>query len=428
MVAQRLQRSLDVVERRVGLHLAERRHLRAARLQALDQRARRDPCRAGSDRRPPAGARCRCARRARRGRRTLRRRSAGPGAGAARWWRRPPWRLLSGRIRDPSTLTGPAVACRPCPPRTHRSTVTTAPRCAAARTRRSYRERAPTPTTSTRPGALHAHFVRSEVAHGRILSIDTEAAAAAPGVVGVFTARRPRPRRRSRRGRWRADDMLRPTLATRPRALPAARRSRSSWPRAARAAVDAAELVEVDYRAARHPRRSRARARRRRAAAVRRQGLEPRLPGRHRRRGRARGRRRASCAAATSTSASPPCRWSRRRPWPCPTRRPAACIIWAPLQAPAHRRATSSPARSASSRTPLRVISPNVGGGFGARIAGLSRAGRGGRGGAAAGQAGALRREPLGDDDRDAARPRAGPGRRARRAQRRDHWSASAST
>src|SRR6188472_4057762 len=38
------------------------------------------------------------------------------------------------------------------------------------------------------PGALHAHFVRCEVAHGRIVSIETAAAAAAPGVAGVFTA------------------------------------------------------------------------------------------------------------------------------------------------------------------------------------------------------------------------------------------------
>jgi len=38
------------------------------------------------------------------------------------------------------------------------------------------------------PGALHAAFVRSAVAHGRIDAIDTEEATAAPGVVGVYTA------------------------------------------------------------------------------------------------------------------------------------------------------------------------------------------------------------------------------------------------
>src|SRR5436305_7797261 len=37
-------------------------------------------------------------------------------------------------------------------------------------------------------GAVHATFVRSPVAHARITSIDTSAAAAAPGVVAVLTA------------------------------------------------------------------------------------------------------------------------------------------------------------------------------------------------------------------------------------------------
>jgi len=38
------------------------------------------------------------------------------------------------------------------------------------------------------PGQLYAHFVRSDVAHGRIVSIGTEAAAARAGVVRIFTA------------------------------------------------------------------------------------------------------------------------------------------------------------------------------------------------------------------------------------------------
>ncbi|MFM8305126.1 MAG: xanthine dehydrogenase family protein molybdopterin-binding subunit, partial [Actinomycetota bacterium] len=38
------------------------------------------------------------------------------------------------------------------------------------------------------PGALHAHFVRSPVAHGRIVSVDTREAQAMPGVVAVYTA------------------------------------------------------------------------------------------------------------------------------------------------------------------------------------------------------------------------------------------------
>jgi carbon-monoxide dehydrogenase large subunit len=37
-------------------------------------------------------------------------------------------------------------------------------------------------------GALHATFVRSQVAHGRLLSVDTSAALEAPGVVAVVTA------------------------------------------------------------------------------------------------------------------------------------------------------------------------------------------------------------------------------------------------
>jgi aerobic carbon-monoxide dehydrogenase large subunit len=39
-----------------------------------------------------------------------------------------------------------------------------------------------------RPGQLHAHFVRSPVAHARLLGVDAAAALALPGVAGVFTA------------------------------------------------------------------------------------------------------------------------------------------------------------------------------------------------------------------------------------------------
>src|SRR3954447_7166022 len=38
-------------------------------------------------------------------------------------------------------------------------------------------------------GALHATFVRSQVAHGRVLSVDASAAREAPGVVAVLTAK-----------------------------------------------------------------------------------------------------------------------------------------------------------------------------------------------------------------------------------------------
>jgi carbon-monoxide dehydrogenase large subunit len=37
-------------------------------------------------------------------------------------------------------------------------------------------------------GALHATFIRSQVAHGRVLSVDTSAAREAPGVVAVYSA------------------------------------------------------------------------------------------------------------------------------------------------------------------------------------------------------------------------------------------------
>lgn len=38
------------------------------------------------------------------------------------------------------------------------------------------------------PGAAHVVYVRSSIAHGRILSIDADEARTMPGVVGVFTA------------------------------------------------------------------------------------------------------------------------------------------------------------------------------------------------------------------------------------------------
>jgi carbon-monoxide dehydrogenase large subunit len=37
------------------------------------------------------------------------------------------------------------------------------------------------------PGACHVHFVRSTVAHARILSVDVSAALSAPGVVAAYT-------------------------------------------------------------------------------------------------------------------------------------------------------------------------------------------------------------------------------------------------
>ena len=94
------------------------------------------------------------------------------------------------------------------------------------------------------PGTVHVVFVRSVTAHARIVSVDTEAARSAPGVVGVWTA---------------ADVpitpqhlfvMLPPELAR----LPLADKARyvgdpiAAVVAESRAvAVDAAELVEVDY-------------------------------------------------------------------------------------------------------------------------------------------------------------------------------------
>ncbi|MEO1721705.1 MAG: xanthine dehydrogenase family protein molybdopterin-binding subunit [Pseudomonadota bacterium] len=39
-----------------------------------------------------------------------------------------------------------------------------------------------------RPGQLYCHFLRSDIAHGKITSLDTSAAKGAPGVVAVYTA------------------------------------------------------------------------------------------------------------------------------------------------------------------------------------------------------------------------------------------------
>jgi carbon-monoxide dehydrogenase large subunit len=95
------------------------------------------------------------------------------------------------------------------------------------------------------PGALHAVFVRSEVAHGRIESIDTEAAAAAPGVAGVFTGADlglgPLPP-----GPMAPGDLLRPILAQdvvrfQGEAIVVVVAETRG------AAVDAAELVQVEY-------------------------------------------------------------------------------------------------------------------------------------------------------------------------------------
>ncbi len=96
-----------------------------------------------------------------------------------------------------------------------------------------------------REGLLHAEFVRSPMAHARILGIDTAAAAEAPGVVAVYTA----------------DDLslpahhdfivLNPDLPRPPLATDRVRFVGESVAlvvaESKAAAVDAAELVDVDY-------------------------------------------------------------------------------------------------------------------------------------------------------------------------------------
>jgi carbon-monoxide dehydrogenase large subunit len=94
------------------------------------------------------------------------------------------------------------------------------------------------------PGALHAAFVRAEVAHALVSGVDTQAAAGAAGVVGVFTAADldlgPLPP-----GPMAPDDVLRPILATdRVRFQGEAIAVVVAGTRAE--AVDAAELVAVD--------------------------------------------------------------------------------------------------------------------------------------------------------------------------------------
>jgi aerobic carbon-monoxide dehydrogenase large subunit len=94
------------------------------------------------------------------------------------------------------------------------------------------------------PGELHAAFVRSEVAHGRIASIDTDAAAGAPGVAAVYAAA-DLELEAFGPGPMAPDDMLREVLATDTvrfqgeAIVLVVAQTREQ-------AVDAAELVEVD--------------------------------------------------------------------------------------------------------------------------------------------------------------------------------------
>ena len=95
------------------------------------------------------------------------------------------------------------------------------------------------------PGALHLHFVRSPMAHAELAGIDTAAAAAAPGVVAVFTAadlHLP-----AHHGLFTVNPQVpRPPLAT-DRVRFVGEAVAVVVAESAAAAADAADLVEVDY-------------------------------------------------------------------------------------------------------------------------------------------------------------------------------------
>ena len=127
---------------------------------------------------------------------------------------------------------------------------------------------------------------------------------------------------------------------------------------------------------------------------------------------------RCASARASSTSGSPPCRWSRAPRWPRPTRTPGGFILYTPSQGPhAYQgddlqldRHREGPAAGHLDRDRRRLRRAH-------RV--LPGADRGRRARARARQGRALHRDALGDDARDAARPRAGAGRRDRRHARR---------
>ena len=262
-------------------------------------------------------------------------------------------------------------------------------------------------------GVAHAVFVRSPFAHARITGIDTSEAGAAAGRAGGLHRRRPGPRAGSRAS---------PTSTSRRRARP----SRVDKVRyvgdpvalvvaETRAqAVDAAELVDVDY---------------------------DDLPVGHRHRGRP-GRRTRRCSSRRSARNIATCRGRtrhRRRRWTTPTTSSAR-----PDGQPAHRHrpdrgqrdpgrgpterrasrpgsrpstrtwpATCSPRPSASTQEHVRVVAPHVGGAFGGKAGIRPRPRRGRHRRPHARPAGEVDRDPQRGDALD-ARPRPGAVRRAR--------------
>ena len=104
------------------------------------------------------------------------------------------------------------------------------------------------------PGQAHAHFVRSERAHAEIVSIDTDAALAGPGVVAVFTGEDLKPLKSlpaalpaKGRGGTELINPGRPALAQ-GRVRFAGDAVALVVAESAVAAQDAAELVTVEYR------------------------------------------------------------------------------------------------------------------------------------------------------------------------------------
>ncbi|MBC3191769.1 xanthine dehydrogenase family protein molybdopterin-binding subunit [Pseudonocardia sp. C8] len=96
-------------------------------------------------------------------------------------------------------------------------------------------------------GLLHAVFVRSPLAHGQVLGIDTAAAVSMPGVVAVFTAADlDLPAHHFHRFMVLNPAMARPPLAV-DRVRFAGEAVAVVVAESRAAAVDAAELVEVDY-------------------------------------------------------------------------------------------------------------------------------------------------------------------------------------
>ena len=275
-------------------------------------------------------------------------------------------------------------------------------------------------------GALHLTLVRSPLAHARIEAIDVGEARSAPGVVGVFTG---------------ADVDLEPALLFGGANEEMVRRV----PGEGRGAVRRRAGRRRPHRGGlpgpgrRRPGRGRLRPaagrrrpqgrRHRRGAAVPRGGHQHVQRLRPRRRTSTRTSStaaRSSSRGSWSTSGSPRPRWR-----PAPPPRSGATTAASPSGAP--RRTRRTPADEVAGwlgidAEQVRVITPDVGGGFGAKIgadpefalvAWLAKQ---------VGRPGAVERDPLGEHDRDGAGPRPAADGHDRRRPRRQRRAPTAST